>query len=226
MIQFNLLPDVKLAYIKAERQKRLVISISVIASIAAITLFLLLFTFASFVQKKSINDLTKDIDKSSKNLTGTEDLNKILTIQNQLTSLEQLHGQKVVATRLFGYIQQVTPAQASISSLNIDFAQNTLMISGQTPSQLATNTYADSLKFTTFSTKSGTSKAPAFSEVVLSSFSSAEGKASYSFAMKFDPKLFLQTEEVTLEVPKITSTRSNTELPGNALFQEDEEVQQ
>mgnify|MGYP001346110102 FL=1 len=220
MIQFNLLPDVKIAYIKAQRQKRLVIFVSTIASVAAVVLFVLLFTFANIVQRKSIDDLTRDIDTASKNLTGTEDINKILTIQNQLNSLEDLHSKKVVATRLFSYMQQVTPAQVSISSIDIDFMQNTLTIGGKAPNLLATNTYADSLKFTTFKTESsGDNKTPAFSNVVLAGFSVGEGDASYSFNLSFDPMLFAQAEEVTLEVPKMITTRSNTELPGNELFQ-------
>lgn len=226
MIQFNLLPDVKIAFIKAQRQKRLVIFVSTIASIAAVVLFVLLFSFANLVQKKSINDLTEDISASSQNLTGTGDINKILTIQNQLNSLDQLHNNKVVATRLFAYLQQVTPAQVSISDVAIDFTQNTLSISGATPNQLTTNTYADSLKFTTFTAEStGDVKTPAFSNVVLGNFSRGEDGASYSFSLNFDPKLFAQVEEVKLEVPKIISTRSNTELPGNALFQRPKEGQ-
>lgn len=219
MIQFNLLPDVKIAYIKAQRQKRLVISISTIASIAAVTLFVLLFSFVNVVQKKSINDLTKDIDTMGSDLMETKDLNKILTIQNQLKTLDGLHGEKVVTTRIFTYAQQVTPAGVSISDMNLDFAQNTLTISGNAPSLVMANTFADSLKFTKFTaTSTGEEKKPAFSNVVLASFSVAEGKVSYSFNTNFDPLLFSQAEEVKLEVPKMITTRSTTELPG-AVFQ-------
>lgn len=227
MIQFNLLPDVKIAFIKAQRQKRLVIFISAIASIAAVLLFVLLFSFANLVQKKSINDLTEDITTSSRNLTGTEDINKVLTIQNQLNTLDSLHDNKVIATRLFDYLQQVTPAQVSISSVSVDFAQNTLTISGSTPNQLTTNAYADTLKFTEFTTElGGDAKTPAFNSVVLASFARGEAGARYSFTLNFDPKLFAQAETVKLEVPKIISTRSNTELPGNALFQQNQEDRQ
>lgn len=51
MIQFNLLPDVKIAYIKAQRQKRIVIFASIVASAAATALFVLLFSYANLVQK-------------------------------------------------------------------------------------------------------------------------------------------------------------------------------
>ena len=221
MIQFNLLPDVKIAFIKALRQKRLVIFVSTVASIAAVVLFVLLFSFVNVVQKKSMNDLTDDIDKMSANLMETKDLNKILTIQNQLKTLGELHDKKVVATRLFGYAQQVTPSGVSISSLDVDFGQNTLVISGSAPSLVMANTFADSLKFTKFTAPStGEEKKAAFSNVVLSSFSAAESKVSYTFNVNYDPALFSQAEEVTLEVPKMITTRSQTELPG-AVFQDD-----
>lgn len=221
MIQFNLLPDVKIAYIKAQRQKRIVIFASIVASAAATALFVLLFSYANLVQKTSINNLTQDITTASEDLTGTEDLNKILTIQNQLNSLDNLHNSKVVTTRLFSYLQQVTPSQVSISNISVDFAQNRMTLTGDTQSLLVTNTYADSLKFTTFTTESApTVKKPAFSEVVLSSFAISDNGAAYAFEFGFDPLLFSQAEKVTLEVPKIISTRSNTELPGNELFQQ------
>lgn len=226
MIQFNLLPDVKIAFIKAQRQKRLVIFVSAVASIAAVMLFVLLFSYANLVQKKSINDLTKDITTASRDLTGTDDINKVLTIQNQLNSLDALHDNKIIATRLFDYLQQVTPAQVNISSVSVDFAQNTLIIAGSTPNQLTTNAYADTLKFTDYTTDSGGDvKNRAFSNVVLASFARGEAGATYSFALGFEPKLFAQSETVKLEVPKIISTRSNTELPGNSLFQQNQEGQ-
>ncbi len=220
MIQFNLLPDVKIAYIKAQRQKRLIVSISTIASIAAVAIFILLFTFVNLAQKKNMNDLTKDIKKQSENLTKTEDINKILSVQNQLNALEQLHGNKIVASRIFGYLQQVTPTQATITQLDIDYEAGTISISGSAESITAINTYTDSLKFTKYTTEnSGDEKKAAFSSVVLSSFARSENKNTYTITLNFDPIIFSQEEKVQLQVPQIVSSRSATERP-SALFEQ------
>ena len=143
MIQFNLLPDVKLQYIKSQRTKRLVMVVSLVAAAVSITLVTVLFLTVQVAQKKHLTDLSGDIAKQTKTLNSTEDLNKILTIQNQLNSLTTLHQKKPVASRLFGYIQQVTPVQASIAKLDIDFSLNTLTISGSADTLLVANQFAD-----------------------------------------------------------------------------------
>ncbi len=217
MIQFNLLPDVKIAYIKAQRQKRLIVSVSTIASIAAISVLVLLFLFVNVAQKKNINDLTKDIKSNAKDLAATKDLNKILTVQNQLGALDTLHGSEVVASRVFDSLQQVTPAQVSISQFKVVFEEDTMEITGNAESLAAINTYADSLKFTKYTTLENTTKRPAFNSVVLANFSRSDGRNTYTISLNFDPEIFDRSQEITLEVPQMVTTRSSTERP-NALF--------
>lgn len=219
MIQFNLLPDVKIAFIKAERQKRLVVSISVIASIAAVTVLVLLFAFVNLAQKKNMNDLTKDIKRQNANLMNTEDLNKILTVQGQLGALDELHSQKVISSRMFDYMQQVTPAQVSIAQLDVDFAESTITVSGTAENLASINTYVDSFKFTTFTNEETGTTQNAFSNVVLSSFARSSDRTSYTINLNFDPAIFGNGEPVKLTVPKMVTTRSNTERP-SALFEQ------
>lgn len=219
MVQFNLLPDVKIAYIKAERQKRIVMSVSIIASIVSIVIFIFLFSFVNGLQKKSISDLTADISTRNDELMETKDLTKILTVQNQLNSLPALHDQKVVSSRMFTYIQEVTPSAITISQLDADYVEATVSVSGSAPSLAAVNTYADALKFTRFTTDSDTTARPAFTEVVLSTFSVSEKEQpQYTLTFKYDAALFSQTENVKLAVPSMVTTRSAVERPG-ALFQ-------
>lgn len=222
MVQFNLLPDVKLAYIKAERQKQIVLSISVVLSIGAIVLFVLLFSYANVVQKKSISDLTTDINKKSADLTGTKDLSKILTVQNQINSLARLHDAKILPTRLLSDLEQMTPSSVEMSKLDADFTQGIITIDGAGASVAAINTFADSLKFTKFSVKDekGTpsEKEQAFSEVVVSAINIQEDKSpGFKLTAKYNPKLLAQNQDVALDVPKMITTRSVTEKPG-ALF--------
>lgn len=241
MIQFNLLPDVKLEFIKAKYRKRLVVGISIIASGVFLTIFLLLFLLVRVQQKEEIKDINRDITKYSDELKQIKDLDKILTIQNQLSSLPGLHNDKAISSRLFDYLAQLTPTQATISNVEVDFAAKTMTIKGNADELSTVNKFADTLKFTDYiaapekeNEKPKTGKA--FGAVVLTSFSvavpntvtnqgPAEG-ASYELSLSFDPIIFanIKTEAaranplnvqppVALVVPKIVSTRSEVAKP-------------
>ncbi len=94
MVQFNLLPDVKLEYVKTQRTKRLLTLISIVVSIVGLAVLFLSFVTVNVVQKKSLNDLSSDITKYSSQLKNVKDLDKILTVQNQLSTLKGLHDQE------------------------------------------------------------------------------------------------------------------------------------
>lgn len=201
MIQFNLLPDVKLQFIKAERTKRVVTGVSVIAGAAALVVLLLLLFTVDVVQKKSINDLTHDIKTNADTLKHTPDLQKMLTVQSQLHSLTSLHDQDPVSSRLFDFMSRLTPKQASISDLSIDNTANTMTVTGKAPTLDVVNTFVDSLKYTNYTTSADTSDGsskPAFTNVVLSSFGRDSKTASYTITLNFDPALFSNASDVTL----------------------------
>lgn len=219
MIQFNLLPDVKQEYIKSQQLKRTVVLIASIATAVSVGILVLLVLVVYVAQKQQIKNQTNDISKYSQQLQNTPDLNKILTIQNQLNSLPGLHDKKVVDSRLFGYITQLTPAKANINKLSVDFTANTMSISGSADSLGTINQFVDTLKFTKYTTSNDSNAKNAFSDVVLANFSRDDKKASYQIDVKFDQTIFDSRNDVTLVVPKIISTRSETEKP-EALFQE------
>jgi Tfp pilus assembly protein PilN len=219
MIQFNLLPDIKIQYLKAKRQKHLVVLGSVAAILVSVAVFVLLITIVYGLQKKNLNDLNADIKTASKELRSTKDLTKILTVQHQLKALPGLHNQKVAATRLFSYLSQTTPAAASIAKLNVDYELSTMNISGSADDLTTVNTYTDTLKFTTYATKDNDTQKKAFSDVVLSAFSRDADSTTYTISLKFDPVIFAGANEVELSVPEIISTRSEVVKPA-ALFQQ------
>lgn len=218
MIQFNLLPNVKLEYVKARRFKRMTFLISSIVAGVALLIFIVLLVGVQIIQKNYSKNLTNEIKKESSALQGTTDLNKILTIQNQLDSLPQLHEQKPVATRLLDFIKQVTPSKVSAASMTVNFDTQAISITGSADSISTINKFIDTLKFTTYKTEDNKEN-KAFSAVVLSSFGRDNKGASYQASFKFDPVIFSGSSKVTLIVPagKIT-TRSETEKP-ESLFQ-------
>lgn len=214
MIQFNLLPDVKLEYIRVRRTQRLVIGTALVASGAALAVFLMLFLTVDVLQRQSMANLTADISKYGQQVRNTPNINRLLTVQNQLQVLPSLHDQKAVASRLFGYMQQVTPTVVTISDLSVDFTKDTMSITGQSASLDAVNTYADTLKFTTYSTADHqVSGKKAFSDVVLSNFSRNSQGATYNISLNYDPAIFSNASGVTLSVPNIVSTRSTLDQP-------------
>ena len=216
MIQFNLLPDVKLDYIKAQRSRRFVLSTSIIVSLAAVALLVLLLTVDG-LQKKHLSDLNHDIASETTTLQKKPNLNKILTVQNQLESLTALHNAKPAASQLFNYLNVVTPATVSITTLNVDFTQDAINITGTADTISSINKYVDTLKLTTYSSETITAPTSAFNNVVLSSFGASTTKssnqaASYSIAMGYDKNIFDNTQTIKLTVPTIT-TRAQLQNP-------------
>lgn len=222
MLQLNLLPDVKKEYIKTKRTKRLILSISSMVSISVFVLLILIFSFVRFAQKKSISDLTKDIDKEIVKVTSTEGINEILTIQNQLKSLPAINAEKPETSRIIDYLKILTPQGVFISSLDLDVTNNTIEITGSSDSLALINTYADTLKFATYKTKKVGDETDdslidsgdkPFNSVI-TDLSRSNENASYTIKLSYDPIIFDNTKVVTVVVPKNTvTTRSVTGQP-------------
>lgn len=200
MIQFNLLPDVKQEYIKTQRIKRLVITVSFVASAAALFILLVLLSSVYLVQKKSIHDLNNDLQTNNSTFKNAANISDILTVQSQLNSLSGLHMQKPMASRLFGYLSQLAPQRATISDLKIDYVQHTMAISGNAPGLDIVNTFIDGLKFTTYGLTGQGGSTPAFSTIVLASFSRNQQTATYTITLNFDPAIFDNGKTITLSV--------------------------
>lgn len=211
MIQFNLLPDVKLEYLKAERTKRMVIMVSVLSSAAAMAIFLVLIFTVDVVQKKNINDLTKDIHSYGNQLKDTPDLAKILTVQNQLGALTKLHDEKPTASRVFKFMNQLTPTSAGITKLSVDFTADTMEISGRANNLDTVNKFVDALKYTKYSTSAEPDTSTnAFSAVVLSNFDRDTQGANFDITLTFDPVIFSNSDEVSLTVDSSAVTAQTT----------------
>lgn len=224
MIQFNLLPNVKVEFITAKRTKRFVLVVATSVVSGSLAVVAILATVVLVWQTASLKDLDRNIKASSSDLRSQTDINKVLTVQNQLASIDELHGQKPEVARVFGYLTQVTPSKITVATLSVDFATPTFTITGQAPSLEEVNKYVDTLKFTTISNSDESSSvesgSKAFSAVVLSSYSIDGSGASFSITLTYEPLIFSSAEaSIKLTVPQITSTRSETERPAD-LFKE------
>lgn len=223
MIELNLLPDIKLEYIKAQRTRRRVTAISILVTGASLVLLILLIGVGA-VQKKHLNDLNKDISSAQSALKNEQDIDKILTVQNAIGSLNDLHAKKPAMARTFDYLNQVTPNDVSISDLSIDTLTQTVTISGSTNALSSVNKYVDTLKFTSFTESGSEVASPAFSNVVLTEFglnaesTSADKAASYTVTFQYNPLIFDNAKDIKLTVPSLTTTRATVAAPTD-LFQ-------
>jgi Tfp pilus assembly protein PilN len=213
-VQFNLLPDVKLEFARQQKAKKLVYTFSFLATAVAIAIFVVSFVSVDILQKKLLDNAGKDIDSYSNKIKGIKDLGKILTIQNQLNSLPNLHQQKHYMSRLFVYLPQVTPTKIAISTVNIDDTAATIKISGNGDSIQTVNQFVDTLKFTSYVVGGDQStKKLAFSNVILSTVGRDDKGANYSITANFDQALFTGTKDVALVVPQEITTRSVINSP-------------
>jgi hypothetical protein len=218
MVQFNLLPDVKLEYVKTQRTKHFLTLISIAVSAAGIAILLIAIVTVDIVQKKSLNDENNDVMRYSAQLKGVPNLNKILTVQNQLNTLTSLHEKKPVTSRLFTYISEVTPSQAQLNNLDIDFGANTITIGGKAPTLDAISTFTDSLKQTEYKI-SGVSQTAtpvhAFTDVVLASFGRDQDGATFTITCDFDPIIFNTDDNVSLSVPQSADATQTNVFQGS-----------
>lgn len=225
MIELNLLPDIKLEYIKAQRTRRLVLTVSVLVSAVAVALLLILLSLDG-LQRKHLSDLNSDIKDETQQLQGKPNINQILTIQNQLKSLTALHASKPNVIQLFNYLGQVTPASVDINNLTADFTANSIVITGDSDTLASVNQYVDTLKATTYTSDVNPKSALAFNNVVLSAFSLSTGvgpggqpvqpnskPATFTINLGYDTNIFDITQKVNLNVPSQVSTRSTTSNP-------------
>lgn len=223
MIQFNLLPNVKVEYITVKRTKHRVLGLATGVIIASLAVVVMLIIVVFAWQSVRLKSLDKSIKETSQDLKSQADINKVLTVQNQLKSIDGLHAIKPEVGRIFNYLAQVTPSKTTIATLGVDFVTPLVSLTGQTSSLEEVNKFVDTLKFTTITrgdAESSTSDPKAFTQVVLSSYGLDSKGASFTITLSFDPAIFDSNEtDLTLTVPKITTTRSETEAPA-ALFQE------
>lgn len=136
MIEINLVPDVKQELLKAQRTRGAVISIAIVSSIAAAGLVVLLLVYIFGVQLGRNALLDSQIKDKSSQLAEVEDLSQMVTIQNQLTGIDELNKQKTMLSRIFDALSAVVPATGNnvvnISQVDVDTTGKKTRIEGQT----------------------------------------------------------------------------------------------
>lgn len=150
MISLNLLPDVKKDLLRVRRERNLVVSISVVVVGASIGVLLLLSgTLGVLIGAKALMENSiKNDEQTIKQAQKKKQLDKYITIQNQLKQIGKLKSDQQVYSRLMDYLTQLNPAapnNVQISSATIEAPAGS---SGSTSSSSSSSASADGITMT------------------------------------------------------------------------------
>lgn len=150
MISLNLLPDVKKDLLRVRRERNLVVSISVVVVGASIGVLLLLSgTLGVLIGAKALMENSiKNDEQTIKQAQKKKQLDKYITIQNQLKQIGKLKSDQQVYSRLMDYLTQLNPAapnNVQISSAKIEAPAGS---SGSTSSSSSSSASADGITMT------------------------------------------------------------------------------
>ena len=239
MIEINLLPNVKRELLKTRAMRNRVISISFLvggASIAAVVVLALIL--GSQIAAEAVqNGVIKDRNDK---LMAVEDLNKVVTIQNQLTKINEQHSGKKINSRIFDVVTAVNPVapnNVSFSDIKVNPDSKTITLEGS-----AVNGYSalETLKKTILNTKVQTTDGDKSSEVSLTkeikdgdtSFGeNSEGKKvlQFSFSFEYAEELLAPANNGTVSVltptGKVDVTDSRQGIP-DSLFKSNSKKQE
>ncbi|TWP14482.1 hypothetical protein EUA69_01725 [TM7 phylum sp. oral taxon 352] len=239
MIEINLLPNVKRELLKTRAMRNRVISISFLvggASIAAVVVLALIL--GSQIAAESVqNGVIKDRNDK---LMAVEDLNKVVTIQHQLTKINEQHSGKKLNSRIFDVVTAVNPVapnNVSFSDIKVNPGSKTITLEGS-----AVNGYSalETLKKTILNTKVQTTDGDKSSEVSLTkeikdgdtSFGeNSEGKKvlQFSFSFEYAEELLAPANNGTVSVltptGKVDVTDSRQGIP-DSLFKSNSKKQE
>lgn len=229
MIGINLLPDVKKEFIKAQRTRNTVISLSIVSMIFVVGLTALLALMVYAWQGTMIGMIKSDITKKQNTLVAKPEIEKYLTVQNQLDMLKALHDEKhkIVYSRLLDFFPLLNPAapnNVGLSSVKIKQSDMSINLQGNTSSFQGVTTFKNTLENAKVLYKiDGEQKeVNLFTSVTLKSASlgqnNGRSNASFEFVVIYSPEVFgPNATEIQLNVPKLTISDSQSNAP-NELF--------
>ena len=239
MIEINLLPNVKRELLKTRVMRNRVISISFLVggvSIAAVVVLALILG-SQFAAEAVQGGVIKDRNDK---LMAVEDLNKVVTIQHQLTKINEQHSGKKINSRIFDVVTAVNPVvpnNVSFSDIKVNPGSKTITLEGS-----AVNGYSalETLKKTILNTKVQTTDGDKSSEVSLTkeikdgdtSFGeNSEGKKvlQFSFSFEYAEELLAPANNGTVSVltptGKVDVTDSRQGIP-DSLFKSNSKKQE
>ncbi len=228
MIEINLVPDVKQEFIRAKMMRNFVISISVIVGVVVIGLAVVLgVVLGGQLVTESWQD--GQIKKENDTLMAVEDLNKTVTIQKQLKTIDTQQNNKLVTSRLFDAVLAINPPapnQIRLTALKLDPAGKRITIEGSAVNGfLALETFKKTLINTTVQVGTEGELTPLAQDIITGETGfgeNAEGQRvlRFSFSFAYPDALFqISNDPVLVVTPtgRIDVTDSRLGIP-DSLF--------
>lgn len=224
MITLNLLPDVKREYLRTRRLQSKVMAIATIVSLIAVGLVVVLAISVYGGQTVYKGYLTGEIKKHGDELKSIEEVDKYLTLQNQLANLTELHDNKMDFSRLLTFLPSMNPAAPNNIRLTkveavADEMLNTLVLEGEVANYTGLNTFRDTLTNAELTYKDQENPVKLFDsvEVVTSALErSQQGGTIVVFRIEtvYLKEAFLfSTKQPVVTVPQMVTTQSIQNAP-------------
>lgn len=224
MITLNLLPDVKREYLRTRRLQAKVMAIATLVSIVAVGLVVVLAISVYGGQAVYKNYITGEIQKNGDKLKAVPEIDKYLTLQNQLNYLTELHGNKTDFSRLLKFLPAMNPAAPNNVRLvkvdaTSDETQDVLVLEGEVANYTALNTFRDTLTNAELKYDGQDTPVKLFEtvEVISSSLESSQtgGKiVVFRIQTTYKKEAFLySTKNAVVNVPQMVTTQSVQNAP-------------
>jgi len=132
MIQINLIPDIKRELLRAQKMRRTAISISILTGLIAggVVVGLAVILGVQVVYEAHVRTSIKDQYDA---LVKIDNIDNVLTIQNQLKTLQTYQDTRTMDSRLFdvlGAINPAAPNNVQFSSVKLDPLNHLILIEG------------------------------------------------------------------------------------------------
>lgn len=215
MIEINLLPSVKLEYLKSQQIKHVVVIGSIFISLVSVGLLALLFLYVQVVQPRYQSNVQAKIDSALEDSKNKKDAVKVVTVQGALEQIPALQDKKLITSNMFIYLKEFTPRDVSYSNVKVDLTASSLVLQGSATNFEQANVLANNLKSAKFTYDKSDKKQTVspFTDVVFDgltkSVQSQDGKnVSFQITLKVDLTIFDQS----IKDGKITVNASSEEL--------------
>ncbi len=227
MIRLNLLPDIKREYLKARRAQAQVIGWAILLSMIAIGLTVALALWVYVAQNLHKTLLTNSINDKQAELIKITDIDKYVTIQNQLANLSSLHDGKNDFSRLFSILPILNPKapnNVSLTSVDVDDETHTIIFQGEAADFSGLVTFRDIMEnaqaeYRVTSEANETTKEPLFSELTIleqtmSKTSDGLRVVGFKISAVYNQAAFLHSSrDVNVTIPKLETTPSKQDSP-------------
>ncbi len=228
MIRLNLLPDIKREYLKSRRTQAKVISMAVLLCVVAVGAVVVLALWVYVAQWAHMNILTDSINKKVTTLSQIKDVDKYVTMQNQLANLSSLHEEKNDYSRLLKFLPILNPkAPNNVRLHSVETSDDTqsIVFKGESDDYSGLATFRDIMQNADFEYRTGegeaatTQKDKLFSSIIVDEQNMAKTPAGthvviFKITVEYNKAAFLHSSrDVVLSIPKLETTPSKQDSP-------------